>query len=68
MAVVRAGMLASAGLLHDARRALLEALATDPDEPALHQALGNLYQKSGLGELAAESYDEAQFLLTRDAK
>ena len=63
-----AGMLASAGLLHDARRVVLDALTSDPDEPALHQALGNLYQKSGLGELAAESYDEAQFLLTRDAK
>ena len=31
-------------------------------------AAGRVYQKSGLGELAAESYDEAQFLLTRDAK
>ena len=68
VAVVRAGMLASAGLLHDARRVVIDALTSDPDEPALHQALGNLYQKSGLGELAAESYDEAQFLLTRDAK
>jgi hypothetical protein len=68
VAVVRAGMLASAGLLHDARRVVLDALASDPDEPALHQALGNVYQKSGLGELAAESYDEAQFLLTRNAK
>ena len=67
-AVVRAGMLASAGLLHDARRVVLDALASDPDEAALHQVLGNLYQKSGLGELAAESYDEAQFLLTRNAK
>ena len=68
VAVVRAGMLASAGLLHDARRVVLDALASDPDEAALHQVLGNLYQKSGLGELAAESYDEAQFLLTRNAK
>ena len=68
VAVVRAGMLASAGLLHDARRVVLDALVTDPDEPALHQALGNVYQKSGLAELAAESYDEAQFLLTRNAK
>jgi len=68
VAVVRAGMLASNGLLNDARRVVLDALATDPDEPALHQALGSLYQKSGLGELAAESFDEAQFLLTRNAK
>lgn len=68
IAVVRAGMLASAGLLHDARRVVLEALAGDPDEPGLHQALGNLYQKSGLRQLAAESYDEAQFLLTRDTR
>ncbi len=68
VAVVRAGMLASNGLLNDARRVVLDALASDPDEPALHQALGSLYQKSGLGEMAAESFDEAQFLLTRNAK
>jgi len=55
-------------LLNDARRVVLDALASDPDEPALHQALGSLYQKSGLGEMAAESFDEAQFLLTRNAK
>ena len=67
-AVVRAGLLASSGLLYDARRAVLAALTADPDEPALHQALGNLYQKSGLADLAAESYDEAQFLVTRDVK
>ena len=66
--MVRAGMLASNGLLNDARRVVLDALASDPDEPALHQALGSLYQKSGLGEMAAESFDEAQFLLTRNAK
>src|SRR5207244_497643 len=63
VAVVRAGMLASNGLLNDARRVVLDALASDPDEPALHQALGSLYQKSGLGEMAAESFDEAQSLL-----
>ncbi len=67
-AVLRAGFLASAGLLHDARRAVLAALAADPDEPALHQLLGTLYDRGGLAELAADAWDEAQFLLTRDAR
>jgi hypothetical protein len=67
-AALRAGFLASHGLLHDARLALLAALAQDPEEPALHELLGNLYAKVGLPEQAAKSYEEAQFLLTRGAK
>jgi hypothetical protein len=31
-------------------------------------SLGNLYLKTGLPQLAAESLDEAQFLLSRDGK
>lgn len=64
---VRAGILAGEGLIHDARLAVLAALAKDPDEPTLHTLLGNLYLKAGLPEQAAESLDEAQFLLAGGA-
>lgn len=66
LAAVRAGALAANGLLHDARLVALIALARDPDEPTLHMLLGNLYLKTGLRQLAAESLDEAQFLLSRE--
>ena len=66
--VVRVGLLAEQGLLHDARLAVLAALAKDPDEPALHTLLGQLYQKTGLAQQAAEAFDEAQFLLTSGGK
>ncbi len=64
---LRAGFLASNGLFHNARLALMEALAKDPDEPTLHLLLANLYGKTGLPDQAAEAYDEAQFLMTRGA-
>jgi len=64
-AVARAGYLAEHGLLHDARLTVLSALGRDPDEPVLHTLLGTLYLQTGLRQLAAESFDEAQFLLTR---
>lgn len=67
LVVLRAGHLASAGLIHDARLLVTGALAKDPDEPALHALLANLYLKVGLDEQAAESFDEAQFLLTGGA-
>lgn len=67
LTVVRVGLLAEQGLLHDARLAVMAALARDPDEPTLHTLLGHLYQKVGLSQQAAESFDEAQFLLTRGA-
>ncbi len=62
LAAVKAGALAAAGLLHDARLTVLAALARDPDEATLHLLLGNLYLRTGLPQLAAESLDEAQFL------
>jgi hypothetical protein len=64
---IRAGTLAREGLLHDARQVVMAALAKDPDEPSLHTLLGQIYEKSGLPEQAAESFDEAQFLLTKGA-
>lgn len=64
-AVMRAGLLAREGLLHDARRVLVAALEADRDEPTLHLLLGDLYTRTGLTQLAAESFDEAQFLLKK---
>jgi hypothetical protein len=64
-AVMRAGLLAREGLLHDARRVVVAALDTDRDEPTLHLLLGDLYTRTGLANLAAESFDEAQFLLKK---
>jgi|GEM_PF-457874 len=67
LAALRAGFLASNGLYHNARLVVTAALAADPDEPTLHLLLANLYGKTGLPDQAAESYDEAQFLMTRGA-
>lgn len=64
LVALRVGFLSREGLLHDARLSLTTALTRDPDEPTLHLLLGNLYLKTGLPDLAAESYQEAQFLLT----
>jgi hypothetical protein len=65
VAALRAGFLASHGLMHDARLVLVAALAKDPDEPTLHLLLADIYAKTNLPDQAADSYDEAQFLMTR---
>lgn len=64
LVALKVGVLAREGLLHDARLSLTAALTQDPDEPTLHLLLGNLYLQTGLPDMAAESYQEAQFLLT----
>jgi adenylate cyclase len=63
--VLRAGHLFQEGLYHEARRELLAGIAADPDEPTLHQLLGWVYERTGLPDLAAEAFAEAQFLSTR---
>lgn len=68
LAAVQVGALAAEGLLHNARLVALTALARDPDEPTLQLLLGNLYLKTGLPQLAAESLDEARFLLSQERK
>jgi hypothetical protein len=68
LATLRAGFLAGNGLLHDARLALVEELARQPDEPTLHFLLGNLYARQGLSQEALESYAEARFLLSGAAE
>jgi hypothetical protein len=63
LAELRAGVLASHGLLHDARLGLAEEIARHPDEPTLHYLLGDLYLRQGLPEEATESFAEARLLL-----
>lgn len=68
LVTLRTAFLANNGLLHDARATLAAAVARDPDEPTFHLLLGNLYGKVGLPEQAAESHDEAAFLLSGPAR
>jgi len=60
--LLRAGFLFQKGLLADARQELLGSLKTSPDEAALHQLLGHVYDKIGLRGLAADAFDEAETL------
>jgi hypothetical protein len=64
-ALVRAGLFFQEGLYADTRRELTAAIARDPDEPTLHQVLGYVYDRIGLIDLAAQEFDEAEFLATR---
>jgi Domain of Unknown Function (DUF928) len=61
--VLKAGLLASRELYHDAREVLAEAIKRDPDEPTLHFLLADVYEKTGLKDMAAEEYSESDFLL-----
>lgn len=65
VALMRAGLLFQEGLHHEARRALLVGIAADRDQPTLHLLLGNVYERIGLKDLAAQEFEEAQFLSTR---
>jgi len=65
IALMRAGYELRDGLYADARRELLTALASDPDEPTLHFLLGQVYDTIGLGELAQREFIEARDLSRR---
>jgi hypothetical protein len=60
--LLRAGLLFQEGLYADARRELAAAVAADPDEPTLRLLLGYVYDRTGLTELAAQEFDEAEYL------
>jgi hypothetical protein len=60
--LLRAGLMFQKGLLADARRELLAAIKASPDEAALHQLLGHVYDRMGLRNLAADAFDEADAL------
>jgi hypothetical protein len=62
-AIVKAGLLTSRELYYDAREVLAEAVKADPDEPTLHFLLADVYEKTGLKDLASEEYSESDFLL-----
>lgn len=62
LAVLKANLLMSKELFHDAREILTEAISADSDEPTLHFVLGELYDKIGLKNLATEEYNEAEYL------
>lgn len=62
LAVLKANLLMSKELFHDAREILTEAIAADSDEPTLHFVLGELYDKIGLKNLATDEYNEAEYL------
>lgn len=63
--LMRAGYLFQQELYVDARMELESAITADPDEPGLHLLLGHVLERIGLAELAAEEFDEAQFLSAR---
>jgi hypothetical protein len=63
--LMRAGFLFEQGLYAEARKELQAALTADPDEPSLHLLLGHVYERTGLTALAAEEFDETQFLSSR---
>ena len=65
LAIMRAGLFLQEGLYADARRELTAAIAQDPDEPTLRQLLGYVYDRVGLIDLAAQEFDEADFLTSR---
>jgi len=62
LALMRAGLLFQETLYADARRELLTAIATSPDEPTLRLLLGHVYDRTGLTQLAATEFDEAEAL------
>jgi hypothetical protein len=61
-AVMQAGVLASRGFFHDARRVVVVALTADADQPSLHALLGDLYARTGLPREADEAYEQARDL------
>jgi hypothetical protein len=63
LAILKAGLLVSRELFHDAREMLAEAVKDDPDEPTLHFLLADIYDKTGPKNLALEEYSESDFLL-----
>jgi hypothetical protein len=62
--LMRAVYLFERGLYGEAGKELQAAIAADADEPTLHLMLGHVHERVGLLELAAEEFDEAQFLVS----
>jgi hypothetical protein len=62
LALMRAGLLFQETLYADARLELIAAIAAAPEEATLHLLLGHVYDRTGLGLLAAREFDEAEAL------
>jgi hypothetical protein len=62
LALMRAGLLFQETLYADARRELVAAIAAAPEEATLHLLLGHVYDRTGLRQLAASEFDEAEAL------
>ncbi|HEU4368422.1 MAG TPA: hypothetical protein VFV05_09375 [Methylomirabilota bacterium] len=62
LALMRAGLLFQERLYADARRELVKAIAASPEEATLHLLLGHVYDRTGLKQLAANEFDEAEAL------
>ncbi len=62
LSLMRAGLLFQEGLYADARSELAAAIKSNPDEPTLHLLLGHVYDRTGLKQLAAGEFDEAEAL------
>jgi hypothetical protein len=62
VSILKSTLLVSQELFHEAREILMEAVNADPDEPTLHFLLGEVYEKTGLKNLAMDEYSEAEFL------
>jgi tetratricopeptide (TPR) repeat protein len=65
LAILKGSFLISKDLYYDARETLLEAAKSDPQEPTLYFLLGEVYEKTGLKNLAQEAYSEAELLTER---
>lgn len=63
LVAVQAGYLANQGLLADSRRRLVVALDNQPGEATFHVLLGDIYERLGLPEQAAESFAKARLLV-----
>ena len=59
---MRAGLLFQETLYADARRELVQAITASPEEATLHLLLGHVYDRTGLKQLAANEFDEAEAL------
>jgi hypothetical protein len=62
LALMRAGLLFQEALYADARRELVAAITVAPEEATLHLLLGHVYDRTGLRQLAAAEFDEAEAL------
>jgi hypothetical protein len=62
LALMRAGLLFQEALYADARQELVRAIGTSPEEATLHLLLGHVYDRTGLKQMAASEFDEAEAL------